>query len=92
MNIVIWILAGGAIGWITYALLHFNEFRGVTVSVVLGAAGGFIGGKVLTPMLTSPAPLGIVPVGIDSLALFIAGASAAAFLTIGNLVHKRFGV
>ena len=91
MNIVIWILAGGAIGWAGYALLHFNEYRGVVVSVVLGAAGGFLGGKVLTPMLTSPAPLGI-PDGFDSLALFVAAASAAAFLAIGNLVHKRFGV
>ncbi len=91
MNIVIWILAGGMIGWAGYALLNFNEYRGVVVSVVLGAAGGFLGGKVLTPMLTSPAPTGI-PEGFDSLALFVAAASAAAFLAIGNLVHKRFGV
>lgn len=91
MNIVIWILAGATIGWAGYALLNFNEFRGVVVSVVLGAAGGFIGGQVLTPMLTSPAPVGI-PAGFDSLALFIAAASAATFLMIGNLVHKRFGI
>lgn len=91
MNIVIWILAGAAIGWAGYALLNFNEYRGVVVSTILGAAGGFLGGNVLTPMLTSPAPLGI-PAGFDSLALFIAAASAAAFLAIGNLVYKRFGV
>ena len=91
MNIVIWILAGAAIGWAGYALLNFNEYRGVVVSVILGAAGGFFGGKVLTPMLTSPAPVGL-PDGFDSLALFIATASAAAFLAVGNLVHNRFGV
>ena len=91
MNIVVWILAGAAIGWVGYALLNFNEYRGIAVSVVLGAAGGFFGGKILTPMLTSPAPTGI-PDGFDLLALFTAAASAAAFLAVGNLVHKRFGV
>ena len=91
MNIVIWTLAGGAIGWAGYALLNFNEYRGVAASVVLGAVGGFLGGKVLAPMLTSPAPIGI-PDGFDSLALFIAAASAATFLAVGNLVYKRFGV
>jgi uncharacterized membrane protein YeaQ/YmgE (transglycosylase-associated protein family) len=90
MNIMMWVLAGGAIGWAAYALLHFNEFRGMPVSVVLGAAGGFLGGKVLTPMLTSPTPP--VAEGFDTLALFVAAVSAASLLAIGNLVHKRFGV
>ena len=91
MNIVIWILAGGTIGWAGYALLNFNEYRGLVASIILGAAGGFLGGEVLTPMLTSPAPAG-VPGGFDSFALFIAAASAAIVLVIGNLVHKRLGI
>jgi len=91
MNIVIWILAGGAIGWASYALLNFNEYRGLLVSVALGAAGGFLGGKVLTPMLTSPAPIAVAD-GFDSLALFVAIASSAVLLAVGNAVYKRYGV
>ncbi len=59
------------------------------VSIVMGVMGGFVGGKVLAPMLGSSA---IVPGDFNSLALFIAVMSAAACLAIGNLIHNRFGV
>ncbi len=90
MNIAVWVLAGAAIGWAAYALLKFNEYRGIAVSLVLGAAGGFLGGNVITPMLTSPAPA--VAEGFDPLGLLVAGIGAAALLALGNLVYKRFGV
>lgn len=51
-------LAGGTIGWAGFALLGFNEKRGMTVSIVMGVMGGFVGGKVPAPMLGSSA---IVP-------------------------------
>lgn len=89
MNIIMWVLAGSAIGWAGFALLEFNEKWGMIVSIVIGAMGGFVGGKVLAPMLGAAAAVS----GDFSIhALIIAVMSAATCLAIGNLIHNRFGV
>ena len=88
MNLLVWALAGGTIGWVGFTLLNFNEERGVLISMLIGAVGGIFGGQVLAPMLSSaPAIAGT----FDFWAFFIAGAAAAACLALGNLVHNRFG-
>ena len=89
MNIVMWMLTGTAIGWIGYAYLNFNEERGVMVSLVIGALGGFIGGKVIAPMFTAGA---LAAGDFSAPALFFAAAVAAAFLAAGNLIYERWGV
>lgn len=89
MNIVIWMLAGGVLGWVGYAFLGFNEERGRMVSIIIGAAGGITGGKLIAPMFISAAA---VPADFSMPALFFAAAAAAAFLAAGNLVYNRWGV
>jgi uncharacterized membrane protein YeaQ/YmgE (transglycosylase-associated protein family) len=88
MNIVVWILAGGALGWAGCSFLGFNEARGTAVSIVIGALGGFIGGKLVAPLFTAAA----LPGDFSVSALFFAAAVAAAFLAAGNLIHNRWGV
>lgn len=85
MNIMIWLLAGGVAGWIGYSYVKFNEDRGMMVSVILGMVGGFFGGKVIAPMLGAANDFSLFSV-------VVALASAAACLTIGNLVSTRYGV
>ena len=52
MNIMMWILAGGILGWVGYSYMGFNEGRGMVVSSVIGAIGGVVGGKMIAPMLS----------------------------------------
>jgi uncharacterized membrane protein YeaQ/YmgE (transglycosylase-associated protein family) len=89
MNIVMWILAGGILGWIGLAVLGYNEERGMKVSVIIGAAGGFFGGKLIAPMFSGAAA---VPGDFSGSALFFAAAVAAVFLFVGNVVHNRWNV
>ena len=89
MNITMWVLAGGVLGWIGYARLKANEERGMVISILIGMVGGFFGGKVLAPMLSVATD---APNDFSLFALFIALASAAACLAIGNLLSNRFGV
>jgi len=53
MNIVMWILAGGALGWAAFTLLGINEQRRTIVSIIIGAIGGVIGGQMVAPMMSS---------------------------------------
>ena len=89
MNIAMWMLAGGIIGWVGFAYLGFNEMRGVSVSTVIGMVGGLLGGKVLAPMFGAAAA---IPGDFSMMALMVALLGAAACLAIANMVHNRFGV
>lgn len=89
MNIFMWIVAGGILGWIGFAFWRFNEERGPVVSVIIGAVGGLFGGHVIAPMFLSVSE---IPGSFSSSALFFAAAIAATFLFVGSLVHDRWGV
>ncbi len=89
MDVVMWVLAGGFAGWVGFKFIGANEERGMMISMIIGMAGGFFGGNVLAPMLGETAPM---PDAISLFALFMALASAAACLTIGDMISKRFNV
>ena len=89
MNIAMWVLAGGILGLVGYKFLDVNSGRGLIVSVIIGAVGGFFGGKIIAPMFSAVAA---VPADFSSSALFFAAVVAAAFLFAGNLIHDRWGV
>ena len=89
MNIFTWILAGAILGWIGYAYLGYNEERGVMVSTIIGAAGGFFGGNLVAPMFgMAPA----IPGDFSAATLIFAAAVAAAFVLLGNFVQRRWGI
>ena len=89
MNIAMWVVAGGILGWIGFAMLDANRERGMIVSVVIGVLGGFFGGNVLAPMLGAVTD---APNDFSPFSLVIAMTSAAACLAIGNLVSNRYSV
>jgi len=47
MNIVIWLVVGGLIGWVASMLMRSPE--GLIMDVVVGIVGAFIGGWLLSP-------------------------------------------
>ena len=88
MTIVIWALAGGILGWAACTYFRFNQGRGIVLAIIIGAAGGFVGGHMLAPMFLAPG----APVGFSVPALFFAAGVASVFIFVSNLVHERWGV
>jgi uncharacterized membrane protein YeaQ/YmgE (transglycosylase-associated protein family) len=89
MELVLWLAAGAALGWLAIAKLGFNEDRGTIVSIIIGATGGVAGGKLVAPMFGAVAA---VPGEFSMAALVVVLATSAVCLMLGNLVHSRFGV
>lgn len=89
MNIAMWALAGGILGWTGFAYLKVNKDRGMIISIIIGVVGGFFGGNVLAPMLGAASD---TPNIFNLFSLVIALASAAGCLAIGDLVSNRLGV
>src|SRR5687768_15125148 len=87
MNVIMWLTAGGALGWIAYSMLDMNEGRGLIVSTLIGAFAALFGGNVLAPVFAAPLPVG----GLSGIALTLACLSAMASIKVADLVHERFG-
>lgn len=49
MNILIWLVVGGLIGWVASMLLRSPE--GILMNVVIGIVGAFIGGWLISPLV-----------------------------------------
>ena len=49
MNIVVWLVIGGLIGWVASVLMRSPE--SIPVNVVVGIVGAFVGGRVLGPLV-----------------------------------------
>ena len=88
MNIALWILIGGAVGWLAYSHLGFNK-RGVMGAVLIGALGGAVGGMLIAPMFNVGAA---VPEAFTSAGLLFAAGLAGAFLVVSEIVYKRWGL
>jgi uncharacterized membrane protein YeaQ/YmgE (transglycosylase-associated protein family) len=92
MNIALWMLAGGFLGWACHEFLRLNRERSRMVSIVIGAAGGILGGKIVAPLFAAAALPGVPADGISMSSIFFAMAVAVAFIAIANLVSNRFNI
>jgi uncharacterized membrane protein YeaQ/YmgE (transglycosylase-associated protein family) len=87
MNLALWVLAGGALGWISHSLLGLNEARGRILCIVIGALGGAIGGKEVAPIFTSA-----VAGEFSMVAMLFALAGAAALLAISQVMSSQWEI
>ena len=86
MNTILWLVAGGLLGWALYVGLNVNASRGLLIAAIIGVAGGFFGGSVLTPLFASAAAADFSP-----FALALACISATACLVVSDKVYERYG-
>jgi uncharacterized membrane protein YeaQ/YmgE (transglycosylase-associated protein family) len=50
MNLIIWLVVGGLVGWVASMLMRTNAQQGLLLNVVVGIVGAFLGGLLLAPM------------------------------------------
>jgi len=83
-NFIVWLIAGGIIGWVASSLMHTRE--GLLMNIVVGIVGAFIAGLVLTPMLG----IGTINQNNFSLpALIVSLLGAIILLAIVSLFQRR---
>jgi len=51
MNLIIWLVIGGLIGWIASIIMRTDAQQGVLLNVVVGIVGALLAGFLLTPVL-----------------------------------------
>jgi len=51
MNLIIWLVVGGLIGWVASMIMKTNAQQGAILNVVVGIVGSLLGGWLVAPLL-----------------------------------------
>jgi uncharacterized membrane protein YeaQ/YmgE (transglycosylase-associated protein family) len=51
MNILIWLIVGGLIGWLASVIMRTDAQQGIVLNVVVGVIGALVGGWLLSPLV-----------------------------------------
>jgi uncharacterized membrane protein YeaQ/YmgE (transglycosylase-associated protein family) len=50
INFLIWIIAGGLVGWAASIIMRTNKRQGPVMDVIVGIVGAFVAGTILSPL------------------------------------------
>lgn len=51
MNILVWLIVGGIVGWLASIVMGTNARQGVLMNIVVGVVGALLGGWLLGPIV-----------------------------------------
>src|SRR5690606_36086044 len=78
MNLIIWLIIGGIIGWLASLVMKTDGQQGIILNVVVGIVGSWIGGWLLAPLIG----------GAGAMAYVSAFLGAIILLAIVNLFRR----
>ena len=85
MNLIIWLVVGGLIGWVASMIMRTDAQQGVLLNVVVGIVGALLGGWFISPLLGQ----GTINSGDFSLGgLLVSLLGAVVLLAVVNLFRR----
>jgi uncharacterized membrane protein YeaQ/YmgE (transglycosylase-associated protein family) len=85
MNIIIWLVVGGLIGWVASMVMRTNGQQGILLNVVVGVIGAMLGGWFLSPLF-GVSTINQGNLSVPSLLVSLLG--AVILLAIVNLIRR----
>ena len=85
VNIIIWLVVGGVLGWLASLVMNRDAQQGVILNVVVGIVGALLGGWLISPLL------GAGTINQDNFSLpslLVSFLGAVILLAIVNLVRR----
>ena len=85
MNLILWLIVGGILGWIASMIMHTNAQQGMFLNIVVGIIGAMVAGFLLTPLF------GIGTINQNDLslsALFVSLLGSVILLAVVNLFRR----
>jgi len=85
MNIIIWLVVGGILGWLASLVMKTDGQQGIFLNVVVGIVGALIAGFLIAPLFGT----GTINTSDFSIAgLLVSFLGAAVLLAIVNLFRR----
>ena len=85
MNLIIWLVIGGLIGWVASLVMKTDAQQGIILNVVVGIVGALLGGWLLSPLF------GVGTINQDNFslpALAVSFVGAVILLAIVNFLRR----
>jgi uncharacterized membrane protein YeaQ/YmgE (transglycosylase-associated protein family) len=51
MNVIIWLVVGGLIGWLASRIMNTDAQQGIGLNVIVGVVGALLAGWLVTPLV-----------------------------------------
>jgi uncharacterized membrane protein YeaQ/YmgE (transglycosylase-associated protein family) len=85
MDIIIWLVVGGIVGWLASLLMHTDARQGILLNVIVGIIGAALAGFFISPMIGLPTiNQGVFSIG----SLLVSLVGAVILLAIVNLLRR----
>jgi uncharacterized membrane protein YeaQ/YmgE (transglycosylase-associated protein family) len=81
MNLILWLVVGGVIGWLASIIMRTDAQQGIFLNIIVGIVGAFIGGLIINGGSINNAPLNLTSFLVSLL-------GAIVLLGIVNLVRR----
>ena len=86
MNLIIWLVLGGIVGWLASILMKTDAQQGLLLNVVVGIVGAMVGGWLISPLV------GVATINQDNFSLpglLVSFVGAVLLLAVVNLFRRR---
>jgi uncharacterized membrane protein YeaQ/YmgE (transglycosylase-associated protein family) len=85
MDLIIWLIVGGVVGWLASVLMRTDGSQGIFLNVIVGIVGAALAGFFISPMVGLPT-INQGSFSIGSLVVSLVG--AVILLAVVNLVRR----
>lgn len=86
MNILVFLIAGGVIGWIASLIMRTDAQQGILLNILVGVLGSALGGLLLAPLLGIPSFTQGGSLSLSSLGISVGG--TVILLALWNLISR----
>jgi len=85
VNLIIWLVVGGLIGWVASLVMKTDAQQGAILNIVVGIVGALLGGWLLSPLIGA----GTVNQGdFSMMGLLVSFGGAIILLVVVNLFRR----
>ena len=84
MNIIIWLVVGGVVGWLASIVMRTDGQQGLFLNVVVGIVGALLAGFIVSPLLG----IATINEGISVATFLVSLVGAILLLAIINLFRR----
>lgn len=81
INLLIWLVVGGVIGWLASIIMRTDAQQGIFLNIIVGIVGAFIGGLIISGGSINNQPLNLTSFLVSLLGAII-------LLAIINLIRR----
>ncbi len=85
MNLIIWLVIGGVVGWLASLMMRTDGQQGIILNVVVGIVGALLGGWLISPLLGAGT---INQNDFSIMSIIVSLIGAVILLGIVNLVRR----